>query len=272
MRQFPATPTAMWKSLWDNRKLIKTLTRREVIGRYRGSTLGILWSFFHPLLMLAVYTFVFSVVFSARWPGGGNSRAEFALTLFAGLIIFNLVAECLGRAPSLIIANTNYVKKVVFPLEVLTLVSLFSALFHTAISFVVWLAFYCFVFGLPHLTVLLFPIVLIPLILVVMGLTWIIAALGVYLRDINQIMSIAISVLMFGTPIFYPAVAIPEKYRPIIFANPLTFIVEQTRDLLIWGKPLNLDSFFIYFVLSVFVAVSGFAWFQKTRKGFADVL
>jgi len=179
MQNFSLSPQEMGRSLWRNRELISSLTQREVIGRYRGSTLGILWSFFNPVLMLAVYTFVFSVVFKARWNAGSESRTEFALVLFAGLMVFNLFSECVTRAPSLILSNANYVKKVVFPLEILPWVSLGSALFHTLISLGVWLLFYAVFFGIPPVTAWLLPVVVIPLIAFTMGISWFLASLGV---------------------------------------------------------------------------------------------
>lgn len=260
------------KSLGTHRQLIGNLVKREVIGRYRGSALGLLWSFFNPVLMLLVYTFVFSVVFKARWPGGSESKAEFALVLFAGLIIFNLFAECINRAPSLILGNANYVKKVVFPLEVLPCVSLGSALFHMLISLLVWLIFYVFLFGVPHPTVLLFPLVVLPLAIMTLGLSWFLAALGVYLRDVTQFIGIVTTVLMFLSPIFYSAEILPERYRPFLHISPLTLIIEQGRDVLFWGKPIAWDTWTLYMIAAIAVAMLGFAWFQKTRKGFADVL
>ncbi|WP_231501722.1 ABC transporter permease [Bordetella petrii] len=260
------------KSLGAHRQLIGNLVRREVVGRYRGSALGLLWSFFNPVLMLLVYTFVFSVVFRARWPGGSESKAEFALVLFAGLIIFNLFAECINRAPSLILGNTNYVKKVVFPLEVLPCVLLGSALFHMMISLLVWLIFYLFLFGLPHLTVLLFPVVVLPLAIMTLGLSWFLAALGVFLRDVTQFITIVTTVLMFLSPIFYSAEALPERYRTFLHVSPLTLIVEQGRDVLFWGKGITWSTWGLYMVAATMIAMLGFAWFQKTRKGFADVL
>lgn len=162
MRHFPATPTEMFVSLWRNRGLIHASAKREILGRYRGSALGLLWSFFNPLFMLAVYTFVFSVVFKARWDTASDSKTEFALVLFAGLIVFNLFAECINRAPGLILGNANYVKKVVFPLEILPVVTLLSALFHGLISLGVWLLAYLVFFGLPHNTALYLPLVILP--------------------------------------------------------------------------------------------------------------
>jgi lipopolysaccharide transport system permease protein len=272
MQNFSLSPRELIASPWRNRSLIKSLAVREVVGRYRGSALGILWSFFNPVFMLAVYTFVFSVVFKARWSGGSDSKTEFALILFAGLLVFNLFSECVSRAPGLILANVNYVKKVIFPLEILPWVSLGSAFFHTLISFGVWLLFYLFFFGIPKLTLLLFPLVLVPLILFTMGLSWLLASLGVYLRDVGQIISLVVTVLMFLSPVFYPVSALPERYQIILHLNPLTAVIEQVRGVLIWGQFPQWTSFAIQIMVSGLVAWLGFAWFQKTRKGFADVV
>lgn len=272
MKSFPASPREMAASFWRNRQLIRNLVQREVLGRYKGSVLGIFWSLATPIFMLAVYTFVFSVVFKARWGGGSDSKTEFALLLFAGLIIFNLFSECISRAPGLILANVNYVKKVVFPLEVLPWVSMGSALFHFAVSLGVWLVAYLVLFGVPHWHVVLLPLVVLPLVLFVMGLSWALASLGVYLRDVGQIIGLVITVLMFLTPIFYPASALPEAYQPLMFFNPLTLPIEMARDMLYWGKVPQLGTLGIYAAGSGAFAMLGFAWFQKTRKGFADVL
>lgn len=272
MQNFSISPVEMICSFWRNRQLIKTLVHREVVGRYRGSFMGILWSFFNPVLMLSVYTFVFSVIFKARWGSGGDSKTEFALILFAGLIVFNLFSECIIKAPTLILMNANYVKKVVFPLEILPWVTLGSALFHTLISLGVWLCAYVILFGIPHATVLLLPAILLPLLLLTAGLTWGLASLGVYLRDVAQFIGLVTTVLMFLSPIFYPASALPENYRHLLLANPLTLVIEQVRNVLFWGKMPDALQLAIYLAGATVVAWAGFAWFQKTRKGFADVL
>ncbi|WP_297497349.1 ABC transporter permease [Ferrovum sp.] len=272
MRNFSLSPQEMVASLWRHRVLVGLMIQREVVGRYRGAYLGILWSFFHPLLMLLIYTFVFSVVFKARWHAGSDSKTEFALVLFAGLMVFNLFAECINRAPGLVIANVNYVKKVVFPLEVLPWIVLGSALIHTSISLVVWLAVYVIFFGWPQVTVLLLPFALVPLIFLVMGLSWFLASLGVYLRDAAQITSILTTVLMFLSPIFYPASALPENFRKWIYFNPLTPVIETMRDVLYWGHLSHIVAWVSMLFVSMITAWLGFAWFQKTRKGFADVL
>ena len=272
MQHFSIAPREMVASLWRNRYLIKTSIQREVVGRYRGSFMGILWSFLNPVFMLSVYTFVFSVVFKARWHAGSDSKTEFALILFAGLMVFNLFAECVNRAPGLILANVNYVKKVIFPLEILPWVSLGAALFHAIVSLLVWLIAYMLLFGMPHITLLLLPVVVGPLLLFIMGLSWGLAAFGVYLRDISQIIGVFTTALLFLSPIFYSASSLPEKYQIFLQFNPLTPVVEQARGVLFFGKLPDMNILLICYFCSLCVAWLGFAWFQKTRKGFADVL
>ncbi|MBP9713231.1 MAG: ABC transporter permease [Sterolibacterium sp.] len=259
---------------WRHRYLIVQLVRREVLGRYRGSLIGLLWSFLTPALMLAVYTFVFSVVFQARWggAGGGAGKVEFALILFSGLIVFNLFAECISQAPGLILANTNYVKRVVFPLEILPWVSLGSALFHAGINLVVLLVALLVTGHGGGWAVLTLPLVLLPFLWLVLGLSWWLSASGVFLRDISQMVGMVITVLMFLSPIFYPLSAMPASVHGWLFLNPLAFIIEQTREVLIWNRLPDAWGLGWYTLVALTVAWSGFFWFQKTRKGFADVL
>jgi lipopolysaccharide transport system permease protein len=222
--------------------------------------------------MLAVYTFVFSVVFKARWGTGSDSKTEFALVLFAGLIMFNLFAECVGRAPGTILNNVNYVKKVVFPLEILPWVNMGAALFHVVVSIGVWLIVYIFCYGAPSVTVLLLPLVIMPLILFIMGVSWALAALGVYFRDVSQFIGIVITILMFLSPIFYPVTALPEEYRGLLEFNPLTPAIQMAREVMFWRQMPGMIMLLQYYLGSLAIALLGFAWFQKTRKGFADVL
>ena len=271
-QQYPASPFTVFSSFRNKRSLIWQMTKRDVIGRNRGSVMGILWSLLNPILMLTVYTFVFSVVFQARWGEGSVSKIEFAVILFVGMIIHALFAECVNRAPSLILSNVNYVKKVVFPLEILPWVTLGSALFHTAISVLVLLVAFALVHFYLNWTVIFLPPLLIPLVLLTMGVTWFLASIGVFLRDVGQTTGIITTVMMFLSPVFFPVSALPEAYRPLLHINPLTFMIEQARDILIWGKPPDWLGLGIYFVFSLFVAWLGLFWFQKTRKGFADVL
>ena len=269
---FSSDPTYVFQSLWKHRALVWQMTKREVIGRYRGSVMGLLWSFFNPILMLSVYTFVFSVVFQARWGGGSGSKTEFAIILFAGLIVYSLFSECLNRAPSLILNNVNFVKKVVFPLEILPWVAMGSTLFHTAISAMVLLTFFAIINSYLNWTAIFLPLVLLPLVIFTMGLCWFLASMGVFLRDVGQTVGIFTSVLMFLSPIFYPVSALPEQLRPLILLNPLSFIIEQARNVLLWGRLPDWSGLALYFVASIVFAWLGLAWFQNTRRGFADVL
>ncbi|MFV3307176.1 ABC transporter permease [Pseudomonas sp. NY15181] len=266
------SPLAFWRSILTHRSLIFNLVKRDVVGKYRGSAMGLLWSFFNPVLMLTVYTFVFSVVFKARWQGGSGSKVEFALVLFAGLLIFNLFSEVINRAPNLILNNANYVKKVIFPLEILPIIALGAALFHMVISLLVWLGFYIIFFGIPPATILILPLIMVPLCLQILGLSWLLASLGVYLRDVGQFIGVVTTVLMFLSPIFYPIGALPAEYQWFMHLNPLTYIVEDARNLMLWNRALDWFSWANWSAVSLVFAWLGFIWFQKTRKGFADVL
>jgi len=270
----PVSIKSLARSLWVHRELISQMTRREVIGRYRGSVMGMAWSFFNPVLMLIIYTFVFSVVFKARWgiAGSEESKVAFAVILFVGLIVHGLFAECINRAPGLILANVNYVKKVIFPLEILPVIALGSALFHMLISMVVLLCAILLLGTGLSWTALLFPLVIFPLLLATLGLAWFLAALGVYVRDIAQVTGMVTTVLMFLSPVFYPVSSLPAKYQFWIHLNPLTFVIEESRKVLVFGQLPNLTGWAIYLIASIAIAWLGFVWFQKTRKGFADVL
>lgn len=273
MQNFSIFPHEIAASLWRNRDLIIALVKREVIGRYRGSVMGIAWSFFNPLLMLVIYTFVFSVVFKARWgTGGEESKADFAIILFVGMLVHGLFAECINRAPALILSNVNYVKKVIFPLEILPWVAFGSALFHTAIGLVVLLLAQLILNHQIPWTAVLFPLVLLPLVLIAMGFAWFLAAFGVFVRDIGQLTGMFTTVLLFISPVFYPLSALPLKYQGWLQLNPLAFIIEEGRKVLVFGQLPHPGQLAGMTVIGMFIACAGFAWFQKTRKGFADVL
>ncbi len=269
-------PTSIWsllRSLWRNRQLIAEMTKREVVGRYRGSVLGIAWSFFNPLLMLALYTFVFSVVFKARWGvNADETKTQFAIVLFVGMIVHGLFAEVINRAPAMITSNVNYVKKVVFPLDILPSVAMGAALFHGLVSLVVLMIAFVLFNGYLNWTAIFIPFVLLPLIIFTLGVAWMLASLGVFLRDLGQTTNIITTVMLFFSPIFYPMTALPIEFHPWIMANPLTFIIEQAREVVIWGHVPDWLGLCIYSLLALIIAWAGYVWFQKTRKGFADVL
>lgn len=270
----PVSPAALVRSLWRNRQLIFQMTKRDVIGRYKGSVLGLTWSFFNPLFMLSVYTFVFTEVFHSRWGNATSheNKAQFAILLFVGMIVLTLFSDVVNRAPGLILANVNYVKKVVFPIETLPVVALGTAMFHALVSLLVLLvAIMVFNDGISW-TIVLFPLVFVPLMMLTVGLAWLLASMGVFLRDVSQTVVIITTVMLFLAPVFYPMSAVPARFRVFILMNPLTFIIEQARMVLVWGKLPNWLGLGIYMMTAMVIAWLGFVWFQKTRKGFSDVL
>jgi len=266
------SPLITLEVAWNYRYLIWQMTKREVVGRYRGSILGVVWSFLNPIFMLAIYVFVFSFVLKARWGAGEAGSMEFALFLFAGLIIYSIFSECVSKAPLLVVGNPNYVKKVIFPLEILPIVSMVSVLIHGSLSFLVLFVAQLIIQNGMHWTVVFLPIILMPLVIFTLGASWFLASIGVYVRDVPQFVGLITTVLMFVSPVFYPATALPEEIRPLLFLNPLTFIIEQTRDVVLIGNTPAWVRLILYSIVSILVGVLGFIWFQKTRKGFADVI
>ena len=262
-----------YAALTRNTTILWRLTEREVASRYRGSLLGWGWTLLNPLLMLAVYTFVFSTVFKARWPDLQEAGPiGFAINLFAGLIVYSLFAECVGKAPTLVLSQPSYVTKVIFPLEILSAVSVGAAAFHACTSLVVLGLFELIAQGSIPLTSLWLPLVWLPLLLGCLGLCWLLSALGVYLRDLPQLVNVGLSVLMFLSAIFYPVSALPERWQPVLSLNPLVLVIEQTRAVLVSGQgpsPLYLG---LGLPLSVVVCEVCFRLFQKARRGFADVM
>lgn len=269
----PATIASLVQAVLTHRQLIIQMIRREVIGRYRGSVFGLTWSLFHPLFMLSIYTFVFAVVFKARWGEAQiDSKAEFALLVFSGMIVLSFFTEAVNRAPTLILTHANYVKKVIFPLEILPIISLGAALFHTLISFLVLLAVLWIFTHQIYLSTVLMPLVIAPLVFFTLGVSWVLAALGVFLRDVGQVVGMLTAVLLFVSPVFYPVSALPPPLQTLMMLNPLTFMIEQTRVVVIAGNLPDWSGLFVYALVSVLVMWAGYAWFQKTRKGFVDVL
>lgn len=251
--------------------LIAELVRREFAGRYQGSLGGMLWALIHPLFLLSIYTLVFGVVLKTRWEGGGGTFG-YALYLFAGLIIFNAFSECLLKAPAMIVGNQNFVKKVVFPLEVLPLVSAIVALLHATIGIAVWLVCCIVLFGVPKATMLLFPLVFLAMLPLLLGIGWIFSALGVMLRDTGQVVAIISHVLLFVTPIFYSMDNIPEPLQSALALNPLTYLVGWIRGLLLVGTVPGVLDVSIYMVLSLAFAYGALCFFRRLRPLFADLI
>lgn len=256
---------------WD---LLRQMLRRNIAMRYRGSVLGLVWSFILPLVMLAVYTFVFGVVFKARWgiESLEGNRAAFPLIMFCGMAVFNIFSESVNAGTSAVLGNPNYVKKVIFPLELLPLCSVLTAFAFGLAWFLLLLLGAALFLGQLSWTILLLPLTMIPLLLFSSGMAFLVSSLGVYLRDMQQLVGIATQVLFFMTPIFYPITLVPEKVRWVLYLNPMTTLVEQTRQILLYGQTPDPWACIAVFVFSACVFQLGLIWFTKTKKGFADVL
>lgn len=265
-------PVAMFRLAWNSRALIGSLTRRDIEQRYRGSAIGILWSLVNPLLMLCIYTFVFSSIFKMRWAALSNNPFDFALMLFSGLLLFNFFSECIGRAASLIVGNPNLVKKIVFPLHIQAWTVVGAGLFQAVVSLGVLMVALLVIRGSIPWTALLLPLVFLPLCLLVLGCVWLISALGVFVRDIGQLVGHVVMMSMFLSPLFYPIDAIPQKFQWLFYLNPLTFLVNESRKILVIGVPPDFAGLAGYSLLALVLAWLGFWFFQRARPGFSDVL
>lgn len=257
---------------WNHRSLIVALIKREIASRYKNSVVGLAWSLISPLFILIIYTVVFDKIFSVKWIGGNGSSIEFSILIFIGIMVFGFFSESITRAPLLIIGNPNYVKKIIFPLEVLPLVTIGVASFHMLASLSVFLIFYCIAIGLPPWTVIFYPVVLLPTFLLTLSFSWVISAIGVFFRDVNHIISALILPLMFMTPIFYPLSTLPPDLRKIIELSPLAQSIENARLVLYWGKVPSMALLITSTLMCGLFAILGFIFFQKSREGFADVL
>lgn len=267
-------PMPLFQSVYSNRTLLWQLTKRYIISRYRGSMLGLVWSFVQPLLMLCVYTFVFSVVFRIRWgvAAGEESKGTFAIIMFCGMALFNIFSESITLNCNIVVYNPNFVKKVIFPLEILPLAQTLSSLILGLTWFVLLFFGVVFVFGKLSLTMLCFPLILVPLFLFTLGISFFVSSLGVYIRDTQYIVGVILQILFFMTPIFYPIQAVPEKFQKILTLNPLTPLIENFRKIFLMGSLPDWQVLTIAFGISVATLYCGFIWFYKTKKGFADVL
>ncbi|MAI23627.1 MAG: ABC transporter permease [Crocinitomicaceae bacterium] len=264
----------MFSAFGRNKTLVKQLLIREISSRYRGSVLGIIWSLVTPILMLCIYTFVFKYIFNARWqmPSAEGEVLNFAMVLFLGLIIHGMIADILTRSSGLMLENVNFVKKVIFPLEILPWVVLLSTLFNFCIGFCLLLGFVYIELDHIPVTTLLIPIILAPYVMMLLGLSWTLAALGVYVRDIKQLSGTLATLLLFLSPVFYSITILPETLQRLILINPIAVIVEASRSAVIYGEHPDYAILVIYSLLALIVSLVGFTLFQRMRKGFADVL
>lgn len=269
MSAVASSPFRISSDVWRHRYLLGQLIKRDVLLRYRGAMFGVLWIFLSPLLLLAIFAFVFGQVFQARWPQQ-ESGLPFWLPLYSGLITFNLFAETISRAPTSVRGYPSFVKKIIFPVQILPLVPLGAALVHGAFNFLVLLAALAWTGGL-HGQVLLLPLLMLPVLLLASGISWFVAAWGVFIKDMTQIVPMFVQILMFLSPVFYPASAVPPELRPLYDYNPLGAVIEASRAL-VGGQPVEWGAWGVTLVVSLAAAILGHAFFQHAREEFADAL
>ena len=270
----PLHAPTLFEAPLHHRFLIVQMTRSQVVGRYRGSYLGIFWSFINPLLLLCVYTLVFRYIFKAKFiKHAPEGPADFALMLFAALIVFNLFAECLTRAPGLILQNSNYVTKVVFPLEILPLTVVLGSLIHLAIGAApLYLATFLTRHGHLHSSAFLWPLLLVPITLWGLAVAWMVSALGAFLRDLSEIVLALTQVLMYASAVFYSIDQVPLELQPIVRLNPLSFLCEQSRNLIVWGDPMDWTAYGWVTLLGLVAAALSYKVFMSVKPAFADVI
>jgi lipopolysaccharide transport system permease protein len=267
-------PVAAARNLWTHRDLVWQLAQREVAARYRAARLGLLWSVLTPLIQLMIYTFIFAIVLQTRWGDDANeSRGEYALAMFCGMLVYNVFAEVVTRAPGLLVGAPNYVKKLVFPLETLVVSTLVSALINMLVSLGVWLVGWLLIMRTwPHITALWLPVAMIPVCLTTLGLSWLVASLGVFVRDLGHAISLFVQMLFFMTPIFYKAERVPYPYRIVLEVNPLSHAIEDARSALMWGQPPGWQWWLVTTLAALLLAQAGYAFFMKSKRAFADVV
>jgi len=261
-----------WGAITRHWSLTRELAKRDILGRYRGASFGLLWSLISPFLMLMVYTFAFGTVMGGRWPQIESGDTKFAIVLFSGLIVHGFFAECFNKSVGLIVGNPNFVKRVIFPLEILPWPMIISALFHVLMNLMVFLVMRLVVDGQIAATTFLFPLVMVPLVVLVVGVSWFMAAACVYFRDLGQVTGVISMALLFLSSAMMPVASVPERYRWVFELNPLTFIIDQARNVLLWNRMPDWAGLGWYLLASIAVMYLGYAVFAWLRKGFADVL
>ncbi len=252
--------------------LTRELTRRDILGRYRGANFGLLWSLIGPLMMLVIYTVAFGKILGSRWVQPSGDPAAFGMVLFVGILVHGFFGECFSRAPRLMIDNANYVKRVIFPLHILPWSVVLSALFHMAMNLVVFAVLNALLYGQFSPYIVLAPVVVAPLVLITVAVCWVMASLGVYLRDISQAVPVMVTALLFLSSAIVPVDTLPPRYQLIFRLNPLTFFIDEMRDIALWGRPPDFTGLMVRAVVALVLIYAAYAWFRFTSKGFADVL
>jgi lipopolysaccharide transport system permease protein len=264
-------PLHIATELFRHRYLIVQLTRRDLLLKYRGSYLGIGWSFFYPLLLLLSFTFVFGKIFDSRWMQPAGHAAPLALIMYCGLIVFNIFSEVAGAAPRLIHGYQNYVKKIIFPVEILPVVVVFTASIHAAINMLILLLAIA-VMSDGHATLLLIPIVMLPMLFFAFGIAWLLSAAGVFVRDLVHVMPVFVQISMFLSPVFYPVSTVPSFLQWFYRINPLSAVIEDLRRVALWGEMPHWGSWSITLLVSVIIAIISYTFFMHGKEEFADVL
>lgn len=256
-------------SIFQHRYVLGQLIKRDVLLRYRGAYFGLLWIFLNPIIMLGIFVFVFGHIFQMKWPQDTGS-VPYPLHLYCGLIAFNIFGEAVSRSPSAVRSYPSYVKKIIFPVELLPIVPLGSALIHAVFNTIILIAGLAWV-GELHASQWLFPVLLLPLFLFSLGLAWFLAAWGVFIKDMTQIVPVFVQMMLFLSPVFYPAQAVPEALRGIYGYNPLGAVIGSLRAALA-GQSIAWPSWLTAMAIALFALLMGYAFFQHSRDEFADAL
>lgn len=260
--------------IWSHRQLIVVLAKRELAQRFMGSYLGRFWLILSPFLMLAIYAYFFGEILQAKWSltSTGGGLTNFALMIFSGLILHQFFSDSITRAPDLVLSNPNYVKKIIFPTEILPVVALLVTFVQLMIGLAVLVSVFGITTGKVFWTWLLIPLIYLPFTLFTLGASWVLASLGLFLRDIRQVMQFSAAALLFLSPVFYPMDRLPIEMQFLKYVNPLIIAIEQSRIVLFTGISPNWSVLAIYTFVSVIVAISGFYFFIRSKPAFADVI
>ena len=268
------THRAIWRPLWQlpsRAELIFSFAKRELLGRYKGSVLGIAWAVLTPVVMIAIFTFIFAGIFGARF-SSNSSHWDYALYLFCGLLPWSMFQESLQQSANTIVVNSNLVKRVVFPLEALPAAQVLAALGNQLFATIALLIASIIIRQRLELTALWLPVLLIPQLLFALGASWLIASLGVFLRDITQGITLLLMAWMYLTPIIYPESIVPDRFRAIMNLNPFTALVRSYRRIFLEGAPPDWTGLAYFTAFALVIFIFGYWWFARTRKSFADVV
>ena len=267
------SPVAFVRDFWRRREILATFARIEFVSRYHGAQLGFLWGLMSPLATLAVYTFVFSVIFKPSWAGGGDGGfLGYALILFTGISVFEVFAGCVNRTPRLLSENVNFIKKVLFPLEILPVGILWASALESLVNLALVAVGVLVSTGSLSWTALLAPLAYVPLFLLTLGVCWFLAPIGVFLKDLGNIVGVVVQLYFFATPILYPLSAVPEPYRRYLALNPLHPVVDHLRRTLIWGQMPDWTALGIDTAVCAAIMLAGYAFFMNIKRLFADAV